>query len=68
MPNLLLKSRIVERFRIQGAAAKAWKMSEPRLSRIITGLSEPTDDERRLFERDLGRDCFPRREEGPQAE
>jgi hypothetical protein len=66
MANLPLKARIVERFRIQGVAARLWKMSEPRLSRIITGLSEPTDEERKLFIRDLGKDYFE--SEGRQAE
>jgi len=67
MPNnLILKSKIVEHFRIQGAAAKAWKMSEPRLSRIITGLTEPTEEELELFKRDLGVDFF-RERKGPGA-
>ena len=68
MSNLFLKARIIERFRIQGAAAKAWQMSEPSLSRIVTGLSEPTREERELFKRDLGID-FPGdsgREERPR--
>jgi hypothetical protein len=58
MANLILKAKIVERFRIQGAAAKAWKMSESRLSHLVTGLSEPTQRERELFRRDLGLDVM----------
>lgn len=54
MPNLVLKGKIVERYRIQGAAAKAWRMSESRLSRIISGLSDPTDEELALFAASLG--------------
>lgn len=57
MANLMLKAKIIERYRIQGAAAKAWRMSESRLSRIVTGLSDPTDEELELFAASLGKEA-----------
>jgi len=45
MLRLELKSKIVARYRIQGAAAKAMGISESRLSRIVTGLYDPTEAE-----------------------
>jgi hypothetical protein len=56
MVNLALKSKIVARYRIQGAAAKSLRMSESRLSRIVTGLSEPTEEELQNFVDMLGED------------
>jgi hypothetical protein len=56
--NLKLKSKLIERFRIQGAAAKALRLSESRLSRLVTGFYEPTPEERDRFAAMLGEDCF----------
>lgn len=67
--NLKLKSRLVERYRIQGAAARALGLSESRLSRLITGASQPTEREIKLLASVLDEDCFSGRssiEEGPQ--
>jgi hypothetical protein len=65
--NLKLKSKLVERFRIQGAAARALGLSESRLSRLVTGFYEPTPEERHRFAAMLGEDFFPQADnEGPQ--
>jgi len=56
--NLALKSKIVARYRIQGAAAKSLGMTESRLSRIVTGLSEPTEEELKNFVHMLGEDVL----------
>ena len=58
MVNLILKAKLIEKYRIQGAAALALEMSESRLSRIVTGLSAPTEEELRKFSVMLGGDVL----------
>jgi hypothetical protein len=52
--NKKLKGALVARFGTQTAAAKAAKMSESRLSRIVHGWSEGTPDELKNLKRILG--------------
>lgn len=56
MINFTLKAKIIERFGYQGACAKAFRLSESRLSRVVNGISNPTPDERALFKQYLGID------------
>ena len=49
-----LKVRILTVYRRQGAFAKAIKMSDVRLSRIVNGKANPTDEEKALIARKLG--------------
>jgi Helix-turn-helix len=61
--NLVLKGKLIEHFRSQGIAAKMLEMSESRLSRIVTGLSDPRPEELKKFAAALGPDVlktFPR--------
>ena len=54
MLRLELKGKIVARYRIQGAPARAMGISESRLSRIVTGLYDPTEEELKKLVAALG--------------
>jgi hypothetical protein len=56
MIDFTLKAKIIERFGYQGACAKAFRLSESRLSRVINGISNPNEKERALFRQYLGID------------
>jgi transcriptional regulator with XRE-family HTH domain len=53
--NIALKMAIHESRRTQKRIAKLARMSQPRLSLIVRGHEEPTDDEKRKLARVLDR-------------
>ena len=51
----------------QIAASRQLKIPQNRLSYIVQGHSEPTERERAILEKALGRDYFSKEDEGPWA-
>lgn len=53
--NLPLKIAIVSSLKRQGDIATASFMGETRLSKIVTGREDPTDDEKKAIAKALGK-------------
>jgi len=53
--NLALKAELIKRFGTQVEAAQHMGIRENRLSYIVRGHVEPTEEEQKAFEKALGR-------------
>jgi hypothetical protein len=65
MVNLDFKIALIQNFGSQIAASRRLKIQENKLSHLVRGYNEPTEREREVLKKALGRDYFSKEEDGP---
>jgi ribosome-binding protein aMBF1 (putative translation factor) len=63
MLNVDLKVALLKRFGSQIRASRRLNIQEAKLSHLVHGHDQPTERERRILEKALGADYFPKEEE-----